>query len=77
MHFSSISCIRLYSSPPSVKRSSTSHHEECRHRDHCRDQPKKHVDQVHPDSVLHPLDTSVHGLRMNVDSAKDTENRHP
>ena len=65
------------SGPPGMKGPSASHHEECHHRDYCRDQPKKHVNQVHPYSVLHPLDTSVRGLRMNVDLSKDTEDGHP
>ena len=63
--------------PPRVKRSSTSHCEKCHYRDYRRDQPKKHVNQVHPNSVLHPLDTSVYGSRMNVNLSKDTEDSHP
>ena len=64
-------------SPPSVKRPSTSHRKECHYRDYCRDQPKKHVNQVNPYSVLHPLDTSVHGLCMNVYLSEDPEDSHP
>ena len=60
-----------------MKGPSASHGEERHHREYRRDQPKKHVNQVHPYSVLHPLDTSVRGLRMNVDLPKDTEDGHP
>ena len=65
------------SSPPSMKRPSTSHSDECHYRDHCRDQPKKNVYQVHPYSILHSFNSSVHGLRMNVKLSKDTKDSHP
>ena len=62
---------------PSMKRPSTSHREECHYRDCCSDKPKKHIDQVNPHSVLHPLDTSVQGPCMNVNFSKDPKDSYP
>ena len=79
MHFSSeSSCIRLDSGPPNMKRTSTtSHREECHYRDSSRDQPKNHVYQVNPHGVLHPLDTSIDGLCMDINLCEDPEDSHP
>ena len=43
-----------------------------------RDKPKKHVDQIDPYSVLHPLNLAIAlGILVNINPSESTEDSSP